>query len=139
MQANKELIKWSKELSVDLNEIDDQHKKLLDILNSLFNSMQSGSSSGIIKNLIKELYDYAKYHFDNEEKYFDKFSYEEKESHIKLHEEFKSKINELDKKIDSGNNSVSSELLNYLINWITGHINVIDKKYVPLFKENGIK
>jgi hemerythrin-like metal-binding protein len=65
-----ELIVWSDELSVNIEEIDKQHKKLIDVINVLFNAMIEGKTQNIIDTIIDDLIDYAKYHFSTEEKYF---------------------------------------------------------------------
>lgn len=139
MKTESELMKWSKDLSVDLNEIDSQHQKLIEIMNKLFSAMKSGSVNQVLKGLTKELEDYTKYHFDIEENYFKKFNYLDSSAHISQHAEFRAKVRELSIKINKEELTFSVDLLNYLLNWIKNHIVIIDKKYVPTFKENGVK
>jgi hemerythrin-like metal-binding protein len=132
----KELIKWMPELSVGVTELDEQHKKLITLLNKLYSSIKAGSSSKILENILEELTNYTKYHFENEEKYFTRFNYKDTKEHIKEHKKFINKIKSLLEKKDSS--LVSLELLKFLTNWVSNHIVKEDKKYTSCFNNNGL-
>ena len=69
------LIPWKEEYSVKVKEIDEQHQEFIKILSDVYNTVISKESKREILELFKELVDFAKIHFETEEKYFDQFHY----------------------------------------------------------------
>lgn len=137
------LLEWTKEMSVGVKEIDEQHKKLFSLLNELFDAISTNKLGTIIGDTLDEAIDYTKYHFSTEEKYFEKFDYKDKASHKKKHAYFKSKVERLKKeyseKIDmDGMSDTGIELMNFLKDWWIEHIMHIDKKYTTCFHEHGL-
>ena len=139
------LIEWNSSVSMGIEEIDIQHKKLVDILNNFFNSMMNGKAYDVLETTFNELLDYGIYHFATEEKYFEKFNYEYAEEHIAEHKFFINKIKELKKSFDNGDiqregsdKVLTVELWDFLKKWLVNHIKVDDHKYSKLFKENGL-
>jgi len=63
------LFPWSDDLSVKVTLIDDQHKKLIALINSLHDAMRAGEGKQVLEKTLKELADYTVYHFQTEEKY----------------------------------------------------------------------
>ena len=123
------IITWEKKFSVENNTIDTQHKKLIDLINQLFDSMREGKSKDILENLLKALVDYTVYHFDEEEKMMKAVNYANYEPHIKIHETFVAKIKEFQQEYADGNSYISLEVINFLKDWILNHILVQDQQY----------
>ncbi|HKJ43242.1 MAG TPA: bacteriohemerythrin [Sunxiuqinia sp.] len=133
------LINWSEKLSVNILEIDNQHKKLVGMLNKLFDAMQIGRSNEVLRPLLVNMVDYAKHHFATEEKYVEKYNYPEAEKHISKHKEFIAKINQFIKDFNSGKIGLSSEILHFLRTWITEHIQGVAKQYSDFFNQKGLR
>ncbi|MFZ4648878.1 MAG: bacteriohemerythrin [Patescibacteria group bacterium] len=135
------LIPWQDSYSIGINEIDEQHKKMLGIINhltDLFDNKQNRNEAEI-EQTIKDLTDYAIYHFQAEEKYFAIFHYDRAEEHIKVHDQYRAKIEEWRKRYDKNKDpKVFFEISEFLQSWWTWHINNTDRAYAPLFKENGV-
>jgi hemerythrin len=134
-----ELISWKNSLSVGVVEIDDQHKKLVALINKLFDAMSQGKSKEIMQAVLAELSNYVITHFATEEKLMKQFGYEDYENHKKEHKYFIDSLNEFKIKFSAGNVAISLELLNFLKDWLLKHIIGTDRKYIALFKENGIR
>ncbi|MDD3628037.1 MAG: bacteriohemerythrin, partial [bacterium] len=79
------LIEWTKELSVNFSTIDSQHKKLIGLINKLHDAMKEGKGSAVLDEVINEMSDYAKIHFETEEKYMEKFKFPELVAHREKH------------------------------------------------------
>ena len=62
------LITWTDNLSVNHTEIDNQHKKLVDLINILFDAMKAGKGTDVLNKIFAELTSYTIYHFTYEEK-----------------------------------------------------------------------
>ena len=134
-----ELISWSSRLALGVNEIDRQHRKLMDIINALYGAMRAGKAQSTLASLLDELAEYTVYHFNNEEKYFDRFRYAETAEHKRAHEKLKGQVMEFIGQFKSGRAEVSMDLMDFLKDWLTSHIMKTDKRYVPFMKEHGIR
>jgi hemerythrin len=123
------LVVWDKatcELGID--NIDYQHKQLVDYINELAWSIDNNQAAGIISTLFKKLYDYTKFHFKAEEAYFCKLNKGDLLLHQLQHKHF---IEELDRIIALEKiEIISKELLFFLTDWLVSHIQVEDKKFL---------
>lgn len=133
------LITWSEQLSVNVAQIDGQHQKLIAIINDLTEAIQTGKAKAAIDDTVQGLFDYARTHFETEEKYFQQFDYPEAASHIKEHEEFIQKVREFQTRPAKGQFSLSIQVLQFLGNWLINHILGTDKKYSVFFNDHGLK
>ena len=131
-------ILWSEKYNTGIKEIDEQHKKLVALLNFLYESFVDRTSNDAIKKIIDELRNYTEYHFSVEEKYFEDFHYTESTEHIKEHQYFVNQIKEFEQDLKLGKISLSYKLMNFLRSWLIEHINGTDRKYISLFKEKGL-
>ena len=132
-------ITWTDELSVGLDEIDDQHKELVKMINQFYDDIANKSSTDNIVALIGKMADYTVYHFKTEEDYFANFNYEFTEEHKQAHAGFVSKVLDVQEKIRSGKLVVSFEITGFLRDWLREHIMGSDRKYIDLFKAKGVK
>jgi hemerythrin len=133
------LIEWSNDLSVGVTEIDSQHKHLIALINELNDAMKQGKGKDALGKTIGELFAYAGSHFATEEKYFSLFKYPETTTHKMKHQEFVKKVSEFKDGYDQGRLILTLEVMNFLKDWLKGHIQVVDKKYGPFFNEQGLK
>jgi len=136
-----DLIPWEDGFSIDIAGIDEQHKKMLSIinkLNSLFREKKTDSLEEIAA-VIQEMIEYAFYHFQTEEKYFELFSYEKSKEHIEIHNQYRAKIEDWYKRYsETRDGAVFFEISSYLHDWWTLHINHTDRDYAPFLKEHGV-
>jgi hemerythrin len=133
------LIEWNSSLSVGIELIDNQHKKLVALINDLNEAMKLGKGSTIIKNIIDELISYTISHFATEEKYFKQFNYADTQVHVAEHEAFVRKVSDFVDDLNEARLSLSISVMNFLRDWLKNHIMVVDKKYAELFIANGVK
>ncbi len=132
-------VEWTDELSVGIQEIDEQHKILVGLLNRLYESIILRTDSEEAANVLKELSQYTIVHFAVEESLMRILGYDDYEEHKKHHEELTQQVVDLSNRVSSGKLSSSMELLNFLKNWLTKHILIEDKRYSSHFLECGVK
>jgi hemerythrin len=133
------MIQWSSTLSVGLSEIDGQHKILIGLINELSDAMAQQKGKEVVGKTIKGLLDYTITHFSNEEKYFDRFKYENTADHKREHALFISRVREFQSDYEKGTLGVAVDVMFFLSDWLKKHIQGSDKKYVPLFSSKGVK
>jgi len=123
-------LEWNESYSVFNKDIDEQHKKLFDLINQFYSRIDLSSPKELIVNLVIGLKDYTIMHFNFEEQYMEKIKYSLFGEHKKKHEEFIAKVNELEKKLKSGRLLFSFEITEFIKDWIKNHIMEFDKQYV---------
>jgi len=133
------LINWTDNLSVGVKVSDDQHKKLIDLINKLNDAMRVGRSKEVISEIIAGLANYTVTHFATEEKYFDQFGYPGAASHKREHNDFVKKVSDFKEGFDKGNLMLSIDITKFLRDWLVKHIQGTDKKYTSFFNEHGLK
>ena len=131
------LIEWNDSYNIDIAEIDDQHKLLVQIINNLHNAITTNKNPEVIGDIIDKINDYANFHFRTEEIYFDEYGYTEAEDHILKHNEFREKAKEFKQKFQNDENGVGDEVLDYLEKWLIEHIQGEDQQYVSLFRSKS--
>jgi hemerythrin-like metal-binding protein len=117
----KELI-WDKTLSVDVPEIDEDHRRLVELFNILNRSVVEGDATNYIEAVMDELISCTVWHFKHEERLMLKYSYEGISEHKSEHEELIASAKELQQKLQQDGKTVSSEDIEFLEHWLTGHI-----------------
>ena len=133
-----EKIIWDKNYSVGLDEIDKQHKKLIEIINQLIDAQDASVRSEAVSDTLTNMMSYASYHFQAEEEYLKKYNYPDYVSHHKEHMEFIRKTAEFSMETVALKKSIPTEILSYLKDWLTVHILESDMKYKDYFESKGL-
>ena len=67
-------IRWSEKYSVNVTKIDEQHKKLVSLINEMYDAMRAGKGKDILGAVIAKIVDYTVYHFSTEELLLQKYN-----------------------------------------------------------------
>ncbi|KOR31285.1 hemerythrin [Achromatium sp. WMS2] len=130
-------LKWSEEISVGVEELDEQHKVLINMINNLHDAMQERRSHEVVSQIMVQLREYTRIHFAVEESLMRILGYPDYEEHKKQHEELMLSVKDLSQKIKDGKSSISFELMYFLKAWLTNHIMESDKQYTTHFLSSG--
>jgi hemerythrin len=136
------LVEWNTKYSVGIKLIDEQHKKLIEMTNTLYKGCLGGEEAArtYFMETIQEAVDYVKYHFSTEEKLMAKVNYPSLADHRKQHESFVLKILMDVKNFRDGQKFVPILFVRFLNDWVLSHIAVMDKqyaKYILQLKKEG--
>ncbi len=132
------LFEWTDTLSVQIDSIDMQHKKLVDLINQLHDAMRAGKGKDVLGATLDELINYTRYHFTYEEGLLKKVGYTDFVNHKSEHIKFTQQVVDLNEKYKSGNGMLTIEVMNFLKSWLNQHITGTDKKYAAQVKAKGI-
>jgi hemerythrin len=129
-------IQWSDALSVNLPEFDEEHKKLVKIINELHDALGLGKGSEVMSKTLRELVSYAQTHFKHEEEFMmlHNFPVADFEAHRKEHVYFIMKLDEFCRGYGDGAVTFPIHVLNFLESWLLGHVQKTDMKYSNLGK-----
>ena len=130
---------WDEKYSVNVKEIDEQHKNMIKFINDVNDNLAAGSDFKFFDDFFDELMHHTITHFETEERYFEKFAYEDAKVHIIEHNNIKKVVTELQKKyLDDPSPTVIFEVASLLEAWLMGHIMLHDKKYTKCFNDHGL-
>ena len=124
-------IEWTEALSVGDSAIDQQHKRLIQIINKLHDAMRSQTAKAVLGELLEQLIAYADEHFSYEESRMQACAYPHLVSHQRLHTELLGQVRDLQTKFNQGKRNMNMELMNFLKAWLTEHIQKTDQRYTP--------
>ena len=117
----KDLV-WDKTLSVQVDEVDDDHRKLVNLFNLLNHSVAEGEPEAYVTAVMDELIACTVWHFRHEERLMVKYGYEGLAAHRAEHDDLVASVTELQGKLSQEGASVTSAEIEYLERWLTGHI-----------------
>jgi hemerythrin-like metal-binding protein len=115
-------ITWDQSLSVDVDEIDEDHRRLVDLFNLLSHAVAEKESSEYIEALLEELIACTVWHFRHEERLMIKHGYDGFAAHRDEHSELIDSVRDLQQKFHDANKQLTSDDVEYLSDWLTGHI-----------------
>jgi hemerythrin len=123
-------IEWTSNLSVGIASIDDQHKKLFDMADQLFEAGKNGKTKEFISEMLDFLDQYTKQHFKSEETYMKSIGYPDYENQRTMHTDFIAALTKLKKDYaESGGNIIVILNANQMVvDWLLKHISLEDKK-----------
>lgn len=134
------LMNWNDKMSVGVEVFDNDHKKLVGMLNELFDSVQAGKGKQVLGKILDSLVAYTAEHFAREEVLMQKHGFGEFAAHKKEHDDLVKQVLDVQNKYNSGQTAtLSMEVMNFLKNWLVKHIQGTDKKYTPFLNAKGVK
>jgi hemerythrin len=121
---------WDSSLDVNVEEMNDQHRKLIDKMEILYQKNLKGVPKEELIASADDLMTYCAKHFRDEEAYMASMNFAGLESHKKLHVNL---MTDLKRYVDDFRNGdtdqVGDEFVTFLKMWLSTHIRGIDTKY----------
>ncbi|HBG27007.1 MAG: hypothetical protein A2Y10_20175 [Planctomycetes bacterium GWF2_41_51] len=119
---------WSDELSIGVESIDSQHKRLVTIVNEYYEAVQSGCSEQAVRDAVGKLINYAGTHFADEEKLMQDKKYPQIDLHKQMHKRLTEDVIRYAEKLGKGKKIFSLDIAIFLKGWLENHIAQTDKK-----------
>ncbi len=130
---NSEPLLWNDSYCTGVDEIDEQHRILVNTLNEANVKLTDESSLELFEQLTRDLLSYALYHFETEEEIMNECGYMEErqadwEHHLHEHRSFSSTVVSIRDDLKLGKRVPRDTLLAFLNNWLINHILHTDKR-----------
>jgi hemerythrin len=133
------LMTWTEKLSVGVAVLDEDHKKLVGMVNELYDAMQAGHGKDKLGAILNGLVQYTKLHFGREEKFFTQTGYADAVAHKQQHEALTKQVLDVQQKYTAGAvGTLSVDVMHFLRDWLVKHIQGSDQKYRPHLNAKGI-
>ncbi len=133
------LIEWNDSYSVNIKELDEQHKKWIEIINNLHKALVSNNPDDMEKITAQSLdamLEYILMHLAYEERHMEKIGFPELKEHRKKHQELIFMIQGYNIELKRGFLILNRELMDLLTDWLENHILNEDQKYAQYERNN---
>ena len=130
-------MKWSPDLAIGIEHIDEQHQEWFKRANDLFEAGRERRAKEVIGELLEFLDDYTKKHFADEERYMQEIGYPGYDAQKQAHESFVERLAQLRRDYDSSGGSVNV-IINankIVIDWLISHISKMDRQIGAYVRE----
>lgn len=117
-----EKIVWEDRFNIQVDVIDEQHRRLVDLMNRLIAVQEEETSDEEIADILGAMTNYLGYHFDTEEQLMIDHGYPELESHREEHQAFVTQTAYFIATYREGGASLKSDILLFLKEWLVNHI-----------------
>jgi hemerythrin len=136
-QSNQ--MQWKDEYSVGIESLDNDHKKLINLLNQFTTAYDYAMSEDFEREALNDLIAYTKYHFDREESLLEENNFIDVDAHKKQHRAMIAQVENFVTLYDEKGHDALAEVSGFLQQWLINHINGTDKEYTQCLTEHGVK
>ena len=127
-KTSRRSIRMTPALSTGVERMDVQHAKLFDLIDRLDLALFDGNVKAAVDEVLPELAAYTVTHFADEERMMEQQRTPGLEAHKAIHRAFEAKVSQTIESFRSGKGVVTSELVNFLVDWLSQHIGGTDQK-----------
>ena len=120
---------WKDDYSVNNEELDSHHKKLVSILNRLYDECLDADNENCVAPKLDELLAYTDYHFKAEVEYMRRIEYFEVDEHIERHNSFAYRLEEMKRIPHASQLELTKDLIVFIGKWLLHHVLEEDRKY----------
>ena len=114
-------------LTLGIEEIDEDHSKLIELYNILNHSVSEGDSKEYVEAVLDEMINCTVWHFSHEERLMMKYGYDGYTEHKSDHQDLIEGAKALKQRFLQAGKLVEDDLV-YLERWLTEHILVSDSR-----------
>ncbi len=122
---------WNSSYMTGIASIDAQHQNLFHIGAKLHDAMTAGKGKTVLSTILQRLLQYTEGHFAHEERLMRIHAYPDFEAHKAQHDALARQVREFQARLESGQATMTVQLLYFLKNWLVDHIQGSDLKYAP--------
>lgn len=133
-----EEIVWTEDFSVGVALLDEQHQRIVSLINKIIAYHGQDIEEEVIEEALKTMNAYAKEHFRTEEGLLLEHAYPDYKAHAEQHKAYVKKTFLLSTENLLESETTPQKLKEYLIAWWKEHILVCDMKYKSFFEEKGV-
>ena len=135
MKDGKKFVMWQEKFSTGIEAIDRQHKFWINLVNKFHKGLDLKWPPNIVIETLLELQEYSRIHFTAEYDLFHATDYPYKEMHVKEHQKFAEKVDELIHAYEQKGDGVKEGMSDFLIKWLVNHLEDTDQGYVKYIKK----
>ncbi|MBF0383710.1 MAG: bacteriohemerythrin, partial [Magnetococcales bacterium] len=126
--SNKDMVEMDQSMLVGYKAIDDDHRRLFELVNRLNESIVRGHDNNSIMEILNQLVEYTGWHFRHEDRLMQTSDYPHYNQHKQAHNSLVDQVVKIQNDIKQNDADISSELMLFLLDWLNTHIHNEDKQ-----------
>lgn len=126
--------KWADDLVIDNGPIDEDHKRLAELVSELHAAAAAGHGVDVVNKILGQLLDYTAIHLEREEAEMAKVDFPNLENHKIGHVHFMENLRQLQRQYESGSITVATQLATILRDWLSLHIRRSDRELLDFIR-----
>jgi methyl-accepting chemotaxis protein len=134
-EQHSEIVTWNESLSFGNKAIDEDHRRLMDLVNAVYRKVKEGVSSEQLTGPAEDLRRYAQTHFKEEEAFMARIDYPGLAAHTRQHTQFLERLRDLGDIRAKEGDSAAMHLMGLLGNWWESHIREQDAKVAEFVRQ----
>jgi hemerythrin len=132
-------VTWSPEYSVGIQSIDEQHIKLLNLINNVRAAVLCDTGPDFERGALEDLIAYTQGHLKYEEELMRTHEYFDYEAHKGQHDQMVSLVDVYVKRYDEKGSEILAEVADYLQRWLMQHIQGTDRKLCDFLRTKDVQ
>jgi hemerythrin-like metal-binding domain len=133
------LLTWKDEFSTGVATFDNEHKRLIGLINDLHAAMLQSRSQEVVGDVLRKLVQYTQIHFRHEEEAFARTGYPGAAQHKAQHQRLTQQVMDFVSSSRDNNAHLSMDVLKFLKQWLLDHIEKNDKAYSDYLIKHGVQ
>jgi len=129
-----QIFAWDPALNTGFAKVDQHHREMFEQLNSYFGRMMHGEGAEATRGAVAMIDSSIRPHFAEEEQVMERQAYPGLASHRANHQQFFSSFDKLKARLDRGDETVATEMFDFLAEWLKSHIQQVDKPFADFIK-----
>ena len=122
------VLQWREEFSVGIEEVDHEHRELIELIRTLQQDLQAGADTDRIIDVLGEIYNQIAAHFALEEKMMRKTRYPALADHKQDHETLLDDLRDIMDEVEDDGVLDETQLTDDLDRWFSDHFKTHDAK-----------
>lgn len=132
------LFVWDESYNTGIEELDRDHKGLVNLINDLYEAMQDGTGGALLLPIFSALKHYTETHFDREERFMVDCDAPDQKQHVQEHKQMTARLADLENRHRQGEAAISLQTLTFLRDWLRNHICVVDQAMTAKVQEKHL-
>ena len=128
------MFEWKTDYATGIGSIDAQHQSLFAIGRELYSAMSAGEGKAVLARILDRLVQYTTVHFSHEERLLKLHNYPGFAAHKAQHDALMKQVSAMQKEFQSGRTTMAVPVLQFLRDWLEGHIRRSDMAYIACLK-----
>ena len=121
-KAQMKLMEWDRAVECGVEAIDDDHKRLVEFMNTIYAEMMTGEGAGDVESLLSKIATLMEGHFAEEETLMVKSAFAQTASHQRMHREMLERISLLRRSLQGGRADIGREIFEHLATYLRDHM-----------------
>jgi len=132
-------VNWNPDYSVGIQSIDEQHIKLLNLINNVRAAVLCDTGPDFERGALEDLIAYTQGHLKYEEELMRAHGYFDYEAHKGQHDQMVSQVDLYVKRYDEKGSEILPEVADYLQRWLVQHIQGTDRKLCGFLSTKSVQ